>query len=156
MTAGGAPGATPVLYADTSALVRAYFQDEDEHEALREALLGSDEPVVTSELARVEFCSAAAAAFRARRVASVADLLARFDQDTGADGPVFLLRLRPAAVLGLARRLVVQHRLHTLDAIHLAVAATDGVALAAGDPLVFVSRDPDQLAAASALGLATR
>lgn len=144
-----------MLYADTSALVRAYFEDEPEHEILRRTLLEGDDPVVTSELTAVELGSAVAAAFRAGRVPSAQGLLQRIDRDTGRTGAVSLLRLRAAPVLALARDIVLRHRLRTLDAIHLAVAATEGVALAAGDPFVFVSRDTDQLAAASALGLAT-
>lgn len=155
MTTDSRSWSTSVLYADTSALVRAYFEDEDEHETLRQSLLEGDDPVVTSALTAVEFASAVAAAFRAGRVPSEPDLIARFDRDTGRTGPISLLRLRPEPVLTMARELVVEHRLRTLDAIHLAVATTDGVALAAGDPFVFVSRDADQLAAASTLGLAT-
>ena len=36
-----------LLYADSSALLRAYFVDEDEHLELRNLLLGEREPVVT-------------------------------------------------------------------------------------------------------------
>ena len=70
-----------VLFADTSALVRAYLPDEPRHPELRKLLLDGDQPVVASELARIEFASAAHAAERAGGVDDRHDLLARFDAD---------------------------------------------------------------------------
>ncbi|HET7044679.1 MAG TPA: PIN domain-containing protein [Gaiellaceae bacterium] len=141
-----------MIYADTSAIVRSYFVDEAEHEELRALLLSGDR-VVSSELARVELASAAAAALRAGRLRRSDRLLSRFDAEWRNDGLLTLLDLDPALVLPHAYRLVLQHRLRTLDAIHLAVALDAARALAV-DELVFVSRDVDQAAAASALGLA--
>ena len=51
-----------LYYADTSAIIRAYFVDEDDHESLQELIFAGDDPVVTSELTRVEFASATVAA----------------------------------------------------------------------------------------------
>jgi predicted nucleic acid-binding protein len=142
-----------LIYADTSAVVRAYFADEPDHEQLYQLLTGPD-PVVTSELTRVEFAGAVSAAYRARRTANPSVVLDRFDLDCGQDGLVTLLRLDAQTVLPLARKLVVEQVLRTLGAIHLAVALTDATSLAGGDSLVFLTRDNQQAAAAKELGLA--
>lgn len=142
-----------MLYADTSALIRCYFKDEPDHEQLRGVLLGGAEPVVTSELSKVEVASAVSAAHRMRRIARPEILLDGFDIDCGEDGAVTVLRLDAAIVLPIARQLVMDHRLRTLDAIHVAVALTGGVALAAGEPVTFVTRDRHQAEAARARGL---
>ena len=42
-----------VLYADTSAVLRAYFHDEPDHETLRDLLLQGADLVITSELTRL-------------------------------------------------------------------------------------------------------
>lgn len=143
-----------VLYADTSVLVRAYFVDEPAHESLRRLLLEGTDPVVTSELARVELASAVAAAARAGRLADTRVMLDRFDADCSDEGPLTLLRLDPENALPLAHRLVGERRLSTLDAIHLAVALNDALPLAAGDPLLFVTCERQQADAAAASGLA--
>ncbi len=143
-----------LLYADTSAVVRAYFPDETDHAELRELLFDGSDPVVTSELTRVEFASAVTAASRARRIGKPRPVLDQFDLDCGEEGAVFsLLRLESAVVLPHARRLVSMHSVRTLDAIHLAVALTDATALAAGDEVALVTRDRRQAAAAKSVGL---
>lgn len=143
-----------LFYADTSAVIRAYFADEPDHAVLRELLLEGADPVVSSELTRVEFASAVSAAGRAGQVAETRMVLDRFDVDCGEEGPFSLLRLDGQVVLPLARQLVGRHSLGTLDAIHLAVALTDATALAAGEPVVVATRDQQQAKAARALGLA--
>jgi uncharacterized protein len=143
-----------ILYADTSALVRAYFADEPDHDLLRELLIEGDEPVVASELARIEFAGAVAAAFRSGRTSQARKVLDRFDGDCGEDGVITLLRLDPDSAFPLAYDLVGKHLLRTLDAIHVAVALTDVATLAAGEPISFVTRDQRQAAAAKAAGLA--
>lgn len=143
------------LYADTSALVRAYFADEPDHESLRCLLLEGSDPVVSSELTRVEFASAVAAAHRGGQLRRTQPVLDRFDADCGDSGPLVLLRLDPAEALPLARRMVIEHRLRTLDAIHLAVALTDGISLAADEQVTMVTRDEEQAAAARIYGLET-
>lgn len=142
-----------MLYADTSVLVRAYLADEPEHDSLRRLLLESNQRVLSSELARVEFARAITAAARARRVPRADWLLSSFDYDCGEGGPLTLLELRPRFVFSGAYELVREHRLGTLDALHLAVALNEATTIADGD-LVFVTRDADQAAAATALGLA--
>jgi predicted nucleic acid-binding protein len=147
-----------VRYADTSALVRCWLPGEDpeDGEQLRVLLLDGPDPVVTSELTRVELASAAEAAVRAGRIRRSAGLLARADRAWSEDGPVALLALEPRVVLPLARRIVLDHAVPALDALHLAVAGSTTVKLAAGDPIEFVTRDPRQAEAASALGMLVR
>ena len=144
-----------LLYADTSALVRAYFADEPDHVELRVRLLEGDEAVVTSELTRLEFASAVSAAARTGRLRKLRLFLDRFDVDCGTDGPIALLRLDPEEVFSLAYRLLTEHDLRTLDALHLAVASTSATALAGADSVVLVTRDDRQAAAAAAMGLET-
>lgn len=145
-----------VLYADPSALIRAYLADEPDHAELRAMLLEGADHVISSEIARVEQASAARAAARAGRIEAVGDLLDRFDLHTRSEARITLLVLRPEAILGRAYDLVTAHKLRALDAIHLAVALEDGRTVAAGDELVFVTRDEDQAAAARELGLAVQ
>ncbi len=144
-----------LLYADTSALVRAYFVDEPEHAELRARLLEGDEAVVSSELTRLEFAGAVSVAARTGRLRKPRLFLDRFDADCSSDGPIALLRLDPEAVFPLAYRLVTEHDIRTLDAVHLAVASTSATELAGGESVVLVTRDDRQAAAASAMGLET-
>ena len=138
-------------------LLRAYFADEPDHALLRATLLEGDEPVVTSELTRVEVASAVRGAATAGRLPRWRELLDRIDADCGEDGPVALLAVRPLVVLPTAHRLVLEHRLRTLDAIHLAVAVEECPELAGdGEGVTFVTRDSDQGTAATALGLTVR
>lgn len=144
------------LYVDTSALLRAYLPEEREHNELEALLLKAQGPVATSEIARVEFASAARGALLGGTARVLRSLLDKFDQDCGPDGPIRLLALDPAAVLPRAYELVIDHRLRALDAIHLAVALEQYRPLAADTDVVFVTRDQDQAAAAKALGFAVR
>ena len=137
-----------MLFVDTSALARAYLEDEPDSKTLRTLLLDSGEAVVASELVRVELARSAKGAERAGRIANAAVILEGIDADL--DDPITVVDLEPRAVLPRARELVLAHRLGTLDAIHLAVAVEE--ARRASDPLVFVTRDADQAAAAKALG----
>lgn len=137
-------------------LLRAYFADEPEHDELRSMLLEGEEPVVTSEVSRVEMASAIRAAARGGRLRRWRTVLARIDVDCQQDGPIALLRLRPEVVFPAAYVLVLERRLRTLDAIHLAVAAEECPSLAGDDDIVFVTRDHDQAAAAATLGFERR
>ncbi len=145
-----------VLYADTSVLVRAYLNDQPDHSEVRAGLLEGPDAVVTSELARVEFASAVRAAARAARTGERQELLDQFDAECQPDGRIRLVSLRPEVVLPSAYRLVIEHRLRTLDAIHLAVALDQRDELAALAELAFVTRDANQAAAADALGFDVR
>jgi uncharacterized protein len=142
-----------LLYADTSAVFRAYLRSEAGHAELRKLLIEGTDPVATSELTRVELAGAAAAARRAGKLRETRSLLNRFEVDCGVGGSITLLGLDNAVVLPMARRLVAEHAVRTLGAIHLAVALTDATAFAAGEPVVVVTRDRAQAAAAKELGL---
>jgi hypothetical protein len=72
---------------------------------------------------------------------------------TGEFGPPLVES--SALDLAGAHTLVLEHPLRTLDAIHLAVALGDASELAAGEPVIFVTRDQVQAEAARALGLET-
>ena len=80
--------------------------------------------------------------------------LDRFDADCADDGPIALLRLEPDEVFPLAYRLLTEHDLRTLDAIHLAVASTTARAVSGGESVMLITRDQRQAAAAAAMGLA--
>lgn len=141
-----------LLYADTSALARAYLPDEPDHAALRDLLLESTSAVVTSELATVELAAAMAAAERAVRIADAEAVMLRIDADLAGD-PVALLALNPPTVFPVARRLIDAHSLFAVDAIHLAVALVDARAYAEEGDVVLVTQDRRQEAAARAEGL---
>ncbi|MGI8426381.1 MAG: type II toxin-antitoxin system VapC family toxin [Actinomycetota bacterium] len=142
-----------LIYADTSALARAYFSDEPDHQQLKEQLLEGGGLVLSSELARPELASAVQAAHRAGRLSDPVPVLNRFDADCGPDGPLTLLVFEPAPVFSAAYALISKHPLKTLDSLHLAVALEERSR--AGEDLVFVSRDDVQRTAARAEGLRT-
>jgi predicted nucleic acid-binding protein len=145
-----------LFYADSSALVRAYFADEPDHAELRALLLEQRQPVVTSEITRLELASAVRAASAAGRISRVKDLLARIDGDLAEDGVLSAIDLRAEVIFPAAYRLILEHRLRPLDAIHVAVCAEDCPSLAGDDEITFVTRDADQAKAARALGFAVR
>jgi predicted nucleic acid-binding protein len=144
------------FYADSSALIRAYFADEPDHAELRSLLLEQREPVVTSEITRLELASAIRAASAAGRISRAKDLLARIDGDLSEGGVISPIDLRPEVIFQTAYRFVLEHRLRPLDAIHVAVCAEDCPSLAGDDEITFVTRDADQAEAARALGFAVR
>jgi len=133
-----------------------YLKDEPDQVRLRAMVLEGTDTVVTSELARVEFASAARAAAQAGRIEQRRELLDQFDADCQPDGRIRLVALRPDVILARAYRLVFEHRLRTLDAIHLAVALAQRDDLAALGELAFVTRDANQAAAAEAMGFDVR
>ncbi|HEX3780529.1 MAG TPA: type II toxin-antitoxin system VapC family toxin [Pseudonocardiaceae bacterium] len=143
----------PLLYADTSAVVGAYFPDEADHQTLHRLLLAGDDPVVTSELTRLEFASAVSSGYRGLRIADPEALLANFDADCAENGPFTLLSLDSATMLPLARKLVTEHPLRSLDALHLATAVARSEKLAGGEVVAMVTRDQRQATAAKACGL---
>jgi uncharacterized protein len=145
-----------LYYADTSALARAYMADEADHAELRSLLLESGNLVVTSEITRLELASAIRTAHVAGRLDRWKELLASVDADLAEHGVVSPIALQPAAVLETAYRLILEHRLRPLDAIHFAVCAEDCPTLAGDDEITFVTRDADQARAARALGFTVR
>ncbi len=145
-----APGReVTVLYADSGAVLGAYLADDPDHAALRAVLLEGPDPVVSSEVVRVEVASAFADQPRSR------ELLGRFDADCGADGPLLLLRLVPERTFVAAAELARAHELGPLGAIHVVTALAVAAPLAAPEPLVFVTRDERRRVAAQAFGLET-
>jgi predicted nucleic acid-binding protein len=137
-----------VLFADSSALTRIYLEDERESDELAALLLESDTVTLASELVYVELARALKNAERGGRISSAEAILSVVDADLARS--VSLIDLEPATVLPGARELILEYRLGTLDAIHLAVALDE--ARRADEPLTFVTRDGDQAAAAKALG----
>ncbi len=119
-------------------------------------LLEGREAVVTSEIARLELASAVRAASAARRLRSETGLLGRMDADLGEGGRVATIALHAETILPAAYRLIVDHRLRTLDAIHLAVCAEECPTLSPDGDIIFVTRDKDQAIAARALGFDVR
>lgn len=138
------------LYADSSALVRAYLGDEPGSASLRHLLLESEELVVTSELSLIEVTRAFRAAERSGRIPEAEAALEGVEGDFSERGPVLVIGLRTDPVLRRARAVVLTHRVGTLDAIHLAVAIEERSAL--DEPIVFVTRDDEQAIAARELG----
>jgi predicted nucleic acid-binding protein len=145
-----------LFYADSSALVRAYFADERDHDELRALLLEQREAVVTSEISRLELASAIRAATAAGRIRRANDLLARIDGDLGDDGVISAIALRANVIFPTAYRIILDHRLRPLDAIHVAVCAEECPPLAGDDEITFITRDDGQAGAARALGFAVR
>jgi predicted nucleic acid-binding protein len=111
-------------------------------------LCESGEAIIASELVRIELARAAKNAERTGRVLDTTPVLRRIDSDLG--DPIGLVELERETIFPSARELVLEHRLGTLDAIHLAVAVEERHR--SNDPVVFVTRDVDQAAAAKALG----
>jgi predicted nucleic acid-binding protein len=142
-----------VLYADASVIVRAYFEDEPEHEPLRRLLFDQGHRVVSSEIVWLEHAAAVQAAAKAGRIQQSEKFLARFEADWLFNGSLSLIQLRREPELSAARRIVITHGLRTLDAIHVAVALGPGRELGAEEGLVFVTRDQHQADAARAEGL---
>jgi len=145
-----------IYFLDTSVFFRAYMPDEDGHDVALELLAG-DQRLTGSELLRIEAASAVQAAGRAGRLSSqdVADVLSEMYDDTGPDGIVKLIDLDGPPTLARALALVLDHPLHTLDALHLAVADREGRSLAApDDELVFATFDRRQRETARAIGFA--
>ena len=140
-----------IVYADPSALARAYFADEAEHDELSRLLAAPDLALVTSELSRLELASAVRAAERARRLSGADAVLRRIELDLGRR--LVTLALSAGSVLPRARELILAHRLRTLDALHLATALVLAPGLADDGVVVLLTRDDDQAAAARELGL---
>lgn len=143
-----------LTFVDTSALLRAYLADEEDHRQLGERILGSDAPTVASELCRVEFASTLRRAARKERLTSetASAILEAFDSDCSYTGPIALLALDPGPCLSRARELVLDHDLGSLDAIHLAVA--DLLRRGESDEVEFCTRDERQGLAARSIGFA--
>jgi predicted nucleic acid-binding protein len=142
-----------LVYVDSSVLVRAYLPDEKGHDDARALLDGVEHLLVTSTWTVVEVTSALARAARGLRVEELDAVLAVFAADTGDDGPVTLLRGDVGQVERVSTRIVKDHAIRSLDALHLAVAELAATPLLEpGQPLGFATRDDARRAVAEALG----
>lgn len=141
-----------VIYADTSALVRAWLPDEPDHAAIRKIVFHDGNFIVTSELARLEFAGAVHAAARDGRIRDGGAVLERFDADCGPQGPLILLALDPVSLFPFAVELLGTYPLRTLDAIHLAAALKEEPF--AGGDFALLTQDARQAQAAEQEGLA--
>jgi predicted nucleic acid-binding protein len=142
-----------LVYIDSSVLVRAYLPDEKGHDDARALLDGVEHLLVTATWTVVEVTSALARAARGLRVEDLDAVLAVLAADTGDDGPVTLLRGDVGQVERVSTRIVKDHAIRSLDALHLAVAQLAAVPLLdPGEPLGFATRDDAQAVAAEALG----
>ncbi|RCW45328.1 hypothetical protein DFQ14_103299 [Halopolyspora algeriensis] len=119
----------------------------------RKLLLEGADPVVTSELTRLEFASAVTAAHRDHRLSDPTGVLARFDWDCRDEGAFTFLRMNTRTIMPAARQLVTTHRLRSPDALHLATALQDAIPLAGGEQVAMVTRDQRQATAAREHGL---
>jgi predicted nucleic acid-binding protein len=144
-----------LIYLDSSVLARAYLPDEPGHaEAL--ALLEGDDELVTGPLTWIEVTGLLVRAQQLGRLtAPIDDALAVLDDDLGEDGAVTVVRpLDSVGVELMARALVRDHALRALEALHIATALAVLPELVAADEVgAFASRDPEQAAAAEAVGL---
>ncbi len=144
---------TALAYADASVFVRALLVDEAGHDATHRLMLSTGGRVASWALVRVEVASALRAAREAGRLFDDADaLVAERVAFDGPDRPL-LLPGTGAQVLDLATAIARRRRVRAIDAMHIAVALTDGVSLAGNAPLVFVTGDARQGEAAAAEGL---
>jgi uncharacterized protein len=149
---GAWPTPRGVIYADTSALIRAYMSDEGEQGVLSRRLLEGDQAVATSEIFVVEAAAALARAVRAER-SDAAAALARVhaDCDPARGGSIALLVLTGGEIVAVAEQLALRHGLRALDSLHLATCLR--WARGADEDVVFITRAHDQAAAARAEGL---
>jgi predicted nucleic acid-binding protein len=146
-----------IYFADSSAIVRSFLSDEPDFAAVFELLIESGNAVLASQLADVEVAKGLAAAHRQGRIDDqrFEEALDWYQRAPGLAGAIRRIPLDPLTIIPRARQIVLHHPVKTLDALQLAVADTDGRALAEDDELVFVTRDSQQRAVAEALGMAT-
>jgi predicted nucleic acid-binding protein len=137
------------VYCDTSAMAKRYVR-----EAGRAALMTvlARHRVVSSVVMPVELHSAFARRVRAGTLATVA--LPRLFERVAKDREHWTLVQMTPEVLAEAEALLEAHPLRTLDAVQVASAHVFQGRLRA--PVLFVSADARQLAAAAREGLATR
>jgi uncharacterized protein len=137
-----------MLYLDTSAVL-PYYRQEARSGVVQELLLRQREPVLISDLTRLEFASALA---RWVRMGELSEPQAQrveraFDDDVAAGR--YTVRLLGPRAVERARRWLLQRTtpLRTLDALHLAgAAAVDAV---------FVTLDASLEEVAATLGVKT-
>jgi hypothetical protein len=137
------------LYCDTSAMAKRYVR-EPGRATLMKAL--ARRRVVTSVLMPVELHSAFSRRVRDGTLATAA--LPRLFERVAADREHWTLVQTTTEVLAEAETLLETHPLRTLDALHVASARIFERRMRV--PVLFVSADARQLAAATREGLTTR
>ncbi len=138
-----------IVYADTSAVARAFLVDEPEHGAIKELLFTSPGSALTSELTRVELSAAFRRAARAGRINDPERLTAKALDQVSRSGGLRTISLEILRIEDEIHRLLARYRLRAADAIHLATAI---VAMDGPHGVRFVTRDREQADAALAEG----
>lgn len=123
-----------MLYLDTSALL-PYYRQEAHSDAVQQLLLRQTQPVLISDLTRLEFASALARWVRMGEIQEAhAQRISRaFDDDLTAGRYTLSHNTREHADLARQWLLARTTALRTLDALHLACAAHEDVILATLD-----------------------
>ncbi len=125
-----------MLYFDTSALL-PYYRHEARSDAVEQLLL-SGEPVLISDLTRVEFASALARWVRTQEIEEphAQRISRRFDEDI-RESRFIRCRNTPSQMDLAAQWLLTRTTsLRTLDALHLACAATENATLVTLDEVL--------------------
>lgn len=144
-----------IVYLDSSIFARAYLPDEPGHHAARD-LLNSDEFVLVSGTwTRVEVAAALSRAALGGRL-DPGPAIKAFDHDFAEDGRVTPLVWPQHRIEHAARAIAIEHRLRSLDALHLAVArlCIPALGVDTGEPQGFATRDGKQAEVAQAYGYA--
>ncbi len=137
------------LYADTSALVTAYLDDETDGHEYRSLIFAGNNVVATSVLTTIELASAFHRAARAGRIQTPGAYIDRAEADCSSGGRIAVLPLDVIALGADTRRLLGNYILGSADAIHVATAiALRSDRVETG----FVTRDQRQAEAARAEG----
>ncbi|MGH9109063.1 MAG: type II toxin-antitoxin system VapC family toxin [Acidimicrobiales bacterium] len=140
-----------ILFVDTSALGSAYLGEEPDGAWVTDVVLHGDDPVVACELADVEVASLLARARRDGRIdqAGVDRVLELHGAYTADDGPIGVVPVNGETIC-MARSMVLEAPVRTLDALHLAAARL--LAAASGDTVEILTLDGDQADVALSLG----
>jgi uncharacterized protein len=140
-----------VAYVDSSVVVRYYLPSEAGHTEVAAILNDPDTAAVTATLTTIEVSGTLVRAARTGHVSPTA-LLDRFDQDI-QNGIFTLVSVDQEACEKLSLKLVREHGIRALDALHVATADLSlPELLGPGDVGVFISRDLEQAAVAKLLG----
>jgi uncharacterized protein len=137
-----------IYYCDTSAVARALLPAEPGHARAQSLVMSPDNVIVTSEWTMVELASV-----RARRLDGkpAAQAAMRAELDRVIDRHIWLLTCDQGLLLDRTQALIAQHRLRTMDALHLAVAELVARPLAQPRDVEFATADLQQAAAANRL-----
>ena len=136
-----------MTYLDTSALVKRFFQEKGT--TVVNSFFTTGEPIATATIAFIEVHAALSRKKRYKKLKHrpYVTCSGQFDKEYESFVRVELQQ----AILELARNLVKQHSLRSLDAIHLASALDLQMALQ--EPVVFAAADSTLIKIAAAVGL---